>query len=79
MRTAQEKAQGKQDKNRRRVCSKVRFRDRELVKDALRRAHRSREQAYEYGVTSRRREVRYYECTYCKGFHLTSQQLREVS
>jgi hypothetical protein len=78
MRTAQKRAQGKQCKNRRGVCSKVRFRDRELVTDALRRASLSRGQAFEYGVTSRRREVRYYECPYCRGFHLTSQQLREV-
>jgi hypothetical protein len=69
--------QQKKEKVRGRNCQKVRFRDLERVKEILRSAEHSRFRCTLDGVVSMRREIRYYECMFCGGFHLTSEVLRE--
>jgi hypothetical protein len=57
-------------------CTKHRYRDREQAKDQLRFAAfaRSVSDGHEY----HRNEIRYYFCGHCRGWHLTSQPLRDL-
>ncbi|WP_347351345.1 hypothetical protein [Intrasporangium sp.] len=58
------------------VTGKVRFRDRNTAKQALKLAAFARSRAEIDGLATRRREVRVYQCLEeaChKGFHLSSQ------
>ncbi len=52
---------------------KVRFPDHQAAVDALHKAQTARNFADQDGVPCSRREVRSYECTQCKGWHLTSR------
>jgi tRNA G26 N,N-dimethylase Trm1 len=55
------------------VSAKRRFRDHREAVAALQQASNVRGRAREDGIETRRQEVRSYECTACKGWHLTSQ------
>jgi len=55
------------------ATTKLRFRDHREAITALQHASNVRGRAWENGVETRRQEVRSYECTACKGWHLTSQ------
>lgn len=68
---------------RRRACArgtrpcplgKVRYPDHKAAVAALHTADRSRRHADDTGRATRRREVRTYWCSACKGHHLTSQR-----
>jgi hypothetical protein len=52
---------------------KRRFADPADAANVLRHAADARYQAARTGAKSRRREVRYYLCSSCDGFHLTSR------
>jgi len=55
------------------TCHKKRFRDHKEAVKALHAAHNARGYADEYGLATRRREVRDYSCDECGGVHLTSR------
>jgi hypothetical protein len=59
-----------------RPCGKIRFRDRREAIQALRQASYWRSLASAAGVTTRRLEVRCYDCDLCRGVHLTSKPER---
>ena len=56
-------------------CGKRRFRDIEQAKDTLRYAAIARRLS---DGPCRRREVRYYFCDRCRGWHVTSRELWEA-
>jgi hypothetical protein len=57
------------------ISGKVRFRDHEQAVDALHRSANRRHFADQDGRQTRRQEIRSYNCKFCKGHHLTSQEL----
>lgn len=56
-------------------CTKRRFRDPREAKRALTQAKRRSARELQEQGESRRRELRWYACPRCHGFHLTSQEL----
>ncbi len=63
------------------VCQstgKVRYREPQDVKGALRRADRDRSRARFHEVACSRREVDGYRCSDCDGWHLTSKPARSA-
>lgn len=58
------------------ITGKVRYREPQDVKSALRRAGRDRSRARAHDVACSRREVDGYNCSDCGGWHLTSKSAR---
>ena len=54
------------------TCGKIRFRDHREAVSALHTAAALRQRAAAEMLSTRRREVRAYECDACHGHHLTS-------
>ena len=54
------------------ITGKIRLRDREEAKSALKRAKSAAKVETENQGTSSRGECRYYPCGYCNSYHLTS-------
>jgi hypothetical protein len=57
---------------------KVRYGERKDIKLAMRGADRDRSRARLNGVPCSRREIRSYQCSDCRGWHLTSKPLRPI-
>ena len=73
-RISRKKAPKSQSRSGAKLCGhKKRYRDEREVKYALRRAQNARLIESDLLGFSRRREVRWYACGTCAGFHLTSQ------
>lgn len=58
------------------ITGKVRYREPQDVKSALRRAGRDRSRARAHDVACSRREIDGYRCSDCDGWHLTSKPAR---
>ncbi len=56
---------------------KVRFKDRQMVIEALHRMQNAAAWAVELTGNTTRAEKRYYFCGKCKGYHTSSQDLRQ--
>ncbi|MGK3950951.1 hypothetical protein ACLKM7_01365 [Microbacterium sp. I2] len=54
------------------TCGKIRFRDHREAVSALHSAATLRQRAAEAMLSTRRHEIRTYECDACHGHHLTS-------
>ena len=60
------------------VSGKVRYGERKDIKLVMRQAAWDRSQARVNEVACSRREIRSYECSDCRGWHLTSQPARPI-
>ena len=60
------------------ITGKVRYREPQDVKVALRRAGRDRSRARAHDVACSRREIDGYRCPDCDGWHLTSKPARSA-
>ena len=60
------------------ISGKLRYGERKDIKLALREADRDRARARLNDVPCSRRETRFYRCSDCHGWHLTSQQARPL-
>ena len=55
------------------TTGKLRYRDHDQARDALGSTTERRLRAESEGLTSNRREIRTYKCSFCAGWHSTSQ------
>jgi hypothetical protein len=60
------------------TSGKVRYGELKDVKIAMRQADRDRSRARVNEVACSRREIRSYECSDCRGWHLTSQPAQPI-